>query len=228
MYKNIEILDKKKCKNLKFDIVSPFEVGKTMGVVPLGFNEIINMAGDCPVIIMGDEENLEFVAFGGISSKVTIFNDETIYTPMFIRTYPFLNVILKDKKGGSKSVIGIDKGEFCGTKKENTIFTLDGNVEKIASQKIEMVRELNRQRVISKKIIKEFLQYDLLIKRDFKVNYEKESKVILDNFYIVNREKFVKLEDEIIALWARKGWTTLIDMHLKSLSTFEKIFGVEK
>ncbi len=224
MYKNIEILDKKRCKSLKFDTVSPFEIGKTMGVLPLGFNEVIDMAKYSPVIIMGDSDNLEFVAFGGISPQVTIFNDTTIYAPMFTRTYPFLNVILKDTKEGIKSVIGIDNGEFCGTKKEKKIFSSSGTLEPLALEKIEMVRELNRQRVISKKIIKELQKYDLLLKRDFAVNYETKTKVVLDNFYIVNREKLMQLDDAIIALWAKKGWTTLIDIHLKSLINFQKVF----
>jgi len=225
MYKDIKILDKKKFKNIKFDVVNPFAVGKTMGVLPLGFNEVIDMAKYAPVIIMGDSDNLEFVAFGGISPQVTVFSDETIYTPMFTRTYPFLNVILKDTKEGLKSVIGFDNGEFCGTKKEKKIFSSGGTLEPLALEKIEMVRELNRQRIISKKIIKEFVKYDLLFKKDFKVNYEKESKVILDNFYIVNREKMMQLDDAIIALWAKKGWITLADNHLKSLANFQKVFS---
>jgi len=223
MYKDIKILDKKKFKNIKFDVVNPFAVGKTMGVLPLGFNEVIDMAKYAPVIIMGDSDNLEFVVFGGISPQVTVFSDETIYTPMFTRTYPFLNVILKDTKEGLKSVIGFDNGEFCGTKKERKIFSSSGTLEPLALEKIEMVRELNRQRIISKKIIKEFVKYDLLFKKDFTVNYEKESKVILDNFYIVNREKMMQLDDHIIALWAKKGWITLADNHLKSLANFQKV-----
>ena len=226
MYKNIEILDKKKLKNLKFETVSPFEVGKTMEILPLGFNELLETTFDFPVIIMGEKDNLEFVAFGGISPKVSGFNNETVYTPVFTKTYPFLNVILKDKKGELKSVIGIDKGEFCGTKKENTIFKSDGTLEEIASQKIEMVRELNRQRGISKKILKELVENDLLIKKNFSINDGKNTRVILDNFYVVNREKLFTLDDAILLLWAKKGWLTIFDMHLKSLGNFKKIFEI--
>lgn len=228
MYKNIEILDKKKFKSLKFDSVNPFEVGKTMSVLPLGFHEILKMIHYCPVIIMGEDENLEFVAFCGIPPKVTIFNDEMIYAPMFIRTYPFLNVMLKDKKGVLKSVIGIDKSESTGAKKENSIFTSNGDLEKLASEKIQFVQELNRQREISKKVVAELKANNLLLKKDFRVVIEGKEKVIIDRFYSVNRSKLIELPDELLALWAKKGWTTLIDMHLKSLSNFEKIFATMK
>lgn len=225
MYKNIEILDKKKFKNMKFDAVSTFEVGKFMGVLPLGFNEVIDMAKYCPVIIMGNDDNLEFVAFGGLSPQVTIFNDETIYTPMFTRTYPFLNVMLKDKKNNLRSVIGFDKGDACGTKKENKIFGADGNLEKLASQKIEMVRELNRQRIIAKQIVLELKKYELLLEKDFKVTMGDKEKVVLNKFYVVNRAKLINLDDEILALWAKKGWITLFDMHIKSLANFQKVIA---
>jgi hypothetical protein len=40
MYKNIEVLNKEKFKNLKFDHVDAREVGKNIGLIPLGFTEI--------------------------------------------------------------------------------------------------------------------------------------------------------------------------------------------
>ncbi|MBI3873845.1 MAG: SapC family protein [Arcobacter sp.] len=166
---------------------------------------------------------MEFIAFSGISPAVTIFNKEGQYIPFYARTYPFLNAVLIDKNGKRQDVIGVDNSEYLGKKKANNIFKKDGELDTLASAKIKQIHELNRQRDISKKIIKEFIKYDLLIKKDFKVNYGEDSKVILDNFYIVNREKLIKLDDDILALWAKKGWITLIDMHIKSLNNFEKV-----
>ena len=226
MYKNIEMLDKKKFKSLKFDSVEPFEVGKTMSVLPLGFHEILKMVHYCPVVIMGDDENLEFVAFCGIPPEATIFNDKTIYSPIFIRTYPFLNVIAKDNKGILKSVIGIDKSESTGAKKENSIFKSNGDLEKLTSEKIQLVQELNRQRDISKKLVAELKANDLLVKKDFKVILDGKEKVILEKFYSVNRSKLIELPDELLALWGKKGWLTIIDMHLISINNFSKLFRV--
>ena len=36
-------------------------------------------------------------------------------------------------------------------------------------------------------------------------------------------EKLLKLDDKIIASFARKGWMGIFDAHLKSISNFEKI-----
>lgn len=223
MYKKVEILSKDKHSKLKFDEISSQEVAKNTGLIPLGFSEVIEMAPFCPVIINGDEKHLEFVAFSGISSSVNIYSKDLPYIPMYARTYPFVNVVLMDKAGNKQDVIGIDKNDdIVGLKKKNFIFKKDV-LEEIAKQKIDMVRELNRQREISRKIIKELQQHDLLQKKDFKVNFEEQSRVVLDNFYVVDRIKLMKLDGEVLALWAKKGWITLIDMHLKSINNFPKV-----
>ena len=89
--------------------------------------------------------------------------------------------------------------------------------------KVELVRELNRQRDISKKIIAELKSNDLLIKKDLRININSEEKTILSEFYIIDIQKFVQLDDETVASWARKGWMGIFDAHLKSISNFEKI-----
>ena len=89
--------------------------------------------------------------------------------------------------------------------------------------KVELVRELNRQRDISKKIIAELKSNDLLIKKELKININSEEKTILSEFYIIDIQKFVQLDDETIASWARKGWMGILDAHLKSIPNFEKI-----
>jgi hypothetical protein len=228
MFKNIEILDTKKFKNLKFDDITPIEVGKNIGMIPLGFHEIVDMSFEAPILIIGTDTNMEFVAFSGINKEITIFNKEVSYAPMFLKTYPFLNVMAKDEKEQLNSVIGIDNSDKVGAKKKFFILTKKNELDKIASEKVAIVRELNRQRDISKKIIGEFKKYDLLVEKDFKVQFKGEEKTILEKFYIVNREKLVTLPDAVIALWAKKGWMTLIDMHIKSLANFQKVLTSTK
>ena len=222
MFTKIEVLDKKKHKSSQFDIVDPKEVAKNIGSIPLGFSEVLEMAHFCPVIISGDEKNLEFVAFSGVSSTISIFSKGEPYLPWYVQAYPFMNAVLIDPKGLRQDVIGIEVSKV-GKGKEYPIFE-KGELFPIAKKKIELVQELNRQRDISKKIIQELQKYDLLQKKDFKVNFEETTKVILEKFYVADREKLVKLPDDVLALWAKKGWITLFDTHLKSITNFRKFF----
>ncbi len=223
MYKNIEILDKEKSKKLKFDNVDTNEIAKNIGLIPLGFSEVW-YASHNSVIIISSGENAEFLAFTGISPEISIFNKSDIYIPAFIRSYPFLNIEVKSDKEQLNSVIAIDKNnDSVGENKTYNIIDKDKKLSKEASIKVELVRELNRQRDVSKKIIEELKSNDLLLKKDLKIRINNEEKTILNEFYIINIDKLIKLDDKIISSWARKGWMSIFDAHLKSISNFEKI-----
>jgi putative transposase len=228
MYKNIEVLDKEKFKDIKFSEVEAKEVGKNIGLIPLGFTEVWNASHDCAVIISAGE-NAEFLAFCGVTNEVTIFNKEDVYLPAFIRTYPFINMDVRNEKNELSSVIGIDKNpQFVAKNKKIPIIDKDKNISKEANDKIELVRELNRQRDVSRNIISELKEHDLLVKKDLNVKVQEEEKVILDEFYIIDIQKLIKLDDKILATWARKGWMGIFDAHVKSIANFKKVLESNK
>jgi hypothetical protein len=228
MYKNIEILDKEKSKGLKFDDVNLTLVGKNVGLIPLGFSEVWHASHHSAVVISAGE-NAEFLAFTGITTEISIFNKPDVYLPAFIRSYPFLNIEVKDDKGALNSVIAFDNNkEFVGKNKAHAMIEKDKSLSKEANTKVELVRELNRQRDVSKKIIAELKSHDLLIKKDLKVNVNNEEKTILDEFYVIDIEKLVKLDDATLASWARKGWIGIFDAHIKSLNNFQKVLQSNK
>jgi hypothetical protein len=223
MYKNIEILDKTKHSTMKFETVDASIVAQNIGIVPLGINEVLDMSSIAPVLISAGE-NAEFIAFTGISKEITIYNRTNNYIPSFISAYPFVNIVVKDENNNKNTVVAVNNNDaFVGDTKTNAIFTEDGKLEKIANSKIELLRALNSQRDISKRIINEFKEKDLLLKKDFKVKTDKEEVTLLKEFYVINREKLIELEDATLALWAKKGWMGIIDAHIKSLNNFQKI-----
>jgi len=224
MYKNIEVLDKKKHNGIKFDEISFDVVAKNIGVVPVGVDEILDMSCFAPVFISAGD-NKEFVAFTGISKEVNIYNNNTAYIANFVKTYPFFNIIIKDTDENLNTVIAIDtNAEYVGKNKKNTILNKKFELEELANQKIEQVRALNNKREISRIIVKELEKKDLLVKKDFRVNVNGEEKIILEEFYVINRDELLKLDDATLALWAKKGWMSVIDAHTKSLNNFQKIF----
>lgn len=225
MYKNIEILDKKKHAKIKFDKIDTLEVAKNIGIVPIGVDEVMDMSTYAPVLISAAEEK-EFIACTGISKDVTIYNKTNIYIPRFIQGYPFLSVNVKNEKGENNTIIAIDINKnFVGKNKTHTIFNKNEELEKDTAAKIDIIRKLNSQREISRTIIAALEEKRLLLKRDFKIKTADEEKTILNEFYIVDREKLMKLDDETLALWARKGWIGVIDAHIKSIGNFQRIFS---
>jgi len=221
MYKDLEVLGKEKFKDIKFDTVDVAEVGKSIGLVPVGFLEVTDMGSIVPVVIMGGENEMEFIGLFSLSNEMSVFNKQSLLNPLYLRTYPFVNVRAKAEDDTVSNVIGIDVNSECvGEDKTVSIFDDKGELTNEANAKVEMVRELNRQRDISKNIIKALKDNDLLIEKDFKIKAGEEEKTILENFYMVDREKLYALDDALLLEWAKKGWLTLIDCHIKSLRNF--------
>lgn len=224
MYQNLEILGKEKYKDIKFENVESSEVGKNLGLIPVGFLEVTDMSSIVPVVIMGQEDEMEFIGLFGLSTEMSIFNKQDLIKPLYVRTYPFLNVKAKNEDDTVSNVIGVDNNEAnVGEDKTVAMFGEDGELTPEANAKVEMVRELNRQREISKAIVKALQENDLLIQRDFKVKAGEDEKTVLENFYMVDREKLYKLDDKLLLEWANKGWLTLIDCHIKSVRNFVNI-----
>lgn len=223
MYKNIEILDTKKHEKSKFDIPVTIDVAKNVGIIPLGVDEVFDMCSIAPVIISSGEES-EFIAFTGVSKDVSIYKKINRYFPRFLLVYPFLSINVKNEKGEINTVIAIDNNNFIGEDKKYNIFNKKNELEQTAKERITLVRQLNTQREISKSIIKTLKEKELLLKKDFKLKLDDGEKTILNEFYVVNREKLLKLDDATLALWAKKGWMGIIDAHLRSLGNFQKIF----
>lgn len=225
MYKNIEILDKKKHAKIKFEGVDTLEVAKNIGIVPIGVDEVFEMSCISPVIISAGEVS-EFVAFTGVSKEVNIYTSTNTskYMPRFLTSYPFLNIVVADENKNLNTVVAIDKNEqYVAKNKKNFILDKSGELTKQADEKIATIRALDRQREIGKKIIKELKENDLLLQKDFRVKTDESEKVLLKEFYIVNREKLAQLPDATLALWAKKGWMGVIDAHTKSLNNFQKV-----
>jgi len=226
MYKNLEVLSKEKFQDIKFNNVSAAETGKTLSFIPVGFAEIIDMCSIAPVIIFGNEDELEFIGLFGLTPEMSVFNKQQLLAPLYLRSYPFVNIVAKNDDKLT-SVIGIDKNKDHVSKKAtNSIFDGKGELTKEANAKVEMVRELNRQREVSKALIKLFKEKNLLVQKDFKVKVGDKEKVIVEKFYVIDREKMMQLDDAILVEWTKKGWTTLVDCHLKSLSNFGLIASI--
>ena len=223
MYKNIEILDKKKHAKIKFDGVDTLEVAKNIGIVPIGVDEVFEMSCISPVIISAGEVG-EFVAFTGVSKEVNIYTSTNKYMPKFLTTYPFLNILVNDENNSLNTVVAIDNDtSYVAKDKKIFIFDKNENLTKDADEKIAIIRALDRQRSVGKSIIKELKENDLLLQKDFRVKSNDQETVLLKEFYIINREKLAQLPDATLALWAKKGWMGIIDAHTRSLNNFEKV-----
>lgn len=218
MLEKVKIINKKEDINLSFDLCDFLEVIEKIKLIPIGINELIPFCSYLPILIAGKNFD-EFVVYGGIDIKNTMFhNIKLINIPALIRAYPFFAV----KTQENSSVIALDDTKHIGKNKQYKIFE-NGSLSKIAQNKINILNDLSNQRELSKTVIKELKKYDLLKKHKFTIKNNGKELIILDNYYIVNEKKLENLNDEVLAVWAKKGWMGIIDAHIYSINNFSKL-----
>ncbi len=224
MFKNIKILKKSDFSSKKFNTVDMRKDGDFTGLIPIGTNEVNTYSSCMPVLISGGENN-EFVIFSGLNNKTNIFKQNiSLPIPSFMKNYPFLMINAKDENDKIVSVIAIDDNkEFVGSKKKEDIFDREKELTQTSQKIIDNVRELHKQRDLSKLITRELKERDLLQKQDFKIKINGKEQNVLTDYYIINREKLMKLDDNTLATWAKKGWMGIIDAHLYSIRNFQKL-----
>jgi len=227
MYKNIKLFKKSENLKNKFSQVSIEKKLQNNKLIPLGIDEVIKYADSFPILISTNEQN-EFILYAGLVANKNMFTEyKNIEEPNFLKNYPFL--MIKAKKDDKLiDIIAYDESEeFIGKDKDISFFNEDKLSNK-ANEKIQNVKLLATKRNLARILIQELKQKDLLIKQSFNIKINGEEKMILKDYYIVNRTKLCELDDKTISTWAKNGWIGLIDAHIYSLRNFQKIVDIIK
>jgi len=224
MYKNIKVLKKTENLKTKFSLVKLADKLKYTGLIPLGIGEVNSYSSVAPILISGTSSK-EFALFIGLSPTNNIFRySKMLDEPRFLKSYPFVMVNAKNQDGKIIDVIGIDNNsDVVSPTKDISIFQDNGKLSSVAQNMIDNLKLLHTQRKISRDLIKELEDRDLLKKQTFNIKVKDEVKTILKDYFIVDRIKLNKLDDKTLALWSRKGWMGIIEAHCYSLRNFKKI-----
>ena len=231
MYKNVELLSKEKHKDLKIARLDDFDFLESLPFISLGLSEITKVSMRLPVLITGGDKQ-EFAALMSIANQKNYYTTWKVgtatYIPAGLRGYPFVMVDAK-QEGSDKDfrAIGLDMNEkFIGKDKDIKIFEGDGVPSKYAQQKMQTVQSLDKDRSNAAKLMQALKQFDLLDKRNFDIKVKDgENKTILSDFFVVNQERLYKLEDAVLADFARRGWLFAVESHINSISQIEVLLS---
>jgi hypothetical protein len=225
MYKNVKIFKKQENLQKKISFANISEKLEHNKTIPLGVDEVFKYCSIAPIIIAGgDESNQEFLLFSGIGPKFSVLLDENIEEPVFTKHYPFLMVMTQADEERMVPVIGIDDDEnYVGEDKDIVLFDEKEKLNTELEVVLDEIRDNHKKRFFSKRLIQELQAHDLLVTQSFNLKIEGEIQTILKDYKIVDRDRLMSLDDEILAQWAKRGWIGIIDAHIYSLSNFEKL-----
>jgi len=228
MYKNLNLLDKVKHKELKIKPLTDLNFAKEMKFIPTVASEVGAIATTFPVVFTADETpSLVTLVSLGSDSLAIDENGKWIasYLPLALRKYPFALAI--PKEDSNQRVILIDEDAAnISTSEGNALFNEDGTASETLQKATEFLTNTSKEEQISTAVIQEIVKADILEEREIAVGEGDAKKVLVNGFKVVNKEKLNALSDDILASWARKGIITMIDNHINSLSKVQMLFNL--
>lgn len=225
MFQKVELLNKNEHLNLKVSQPKDFDFSKGIRHIPLGLSEIRKIATILPVVISSGEE-MQFSAVISLKNDENYFttNKSIIHIPALLKYYPFLMVNAKNGENDQlyrAVAMDMDSG-YIGDDKEIPLFE-NNELTPTAQQIINNLQIYDKDRFAMISLVKELQKYNLLDKRDVELNINGNKQKILGDFFVVNRERLMQLEDKILLSWAKSGILLLLELHIASIENIANI-----
>ncbi|EJF91516.1 SapC family protein [Bartonella tamiae] len=226
-YKNIVPLSREEHKELKFSQSKDSSFAQHTHWVPLSGEEFYRAALSYPIVFIGSENkdgkmSYTSVALLGLSNNKNDFIREDKsweadqYIPAFVRRYPF--VLAGDADQEVLSVcIDKDSGMF-NTVSGINLFNEDGTSSAFLDQRITFLNQFKSSMEQTSKFIDLLTKMDLLTKESVNIQNTTGQNAILNDFWIVDEEKFRKLKGYDLEKLHKKGALGWIFSHLMSIN----------
>lgn len=229
-YKNIDILDPKKYGKNKIERISDYSFTSEANSLPVTGNEFVQASKEYiiaflkndeekyfPMVVLGiqDEDNLYVTKEGKWNAR---------YIPSYIRRYPFVSMATKEE---DKFNICIDESyPGLGTEDGQPLFKEDGTPAPVVEDVIKILQDYHGQAMHTSDFCQRLADNDLLESKVFQAEVntkDGDKKFQLSGIYVVNEEKLLGLDDNIVLDFFKKGEFALIYSHLISLNNFTRV-----
>ena len=172
-----------------------------------------------PAVVLGlAEENLYLEADGGWA--------EGRYIPAYVRRYPFVFIETADK---TQYALGIDVAcsRLAATPGdgEGQALFVDGQPSPLTQEALRFSAALQASQQDTRAFCDALVERDLLVEQQAQGALADGEPFNVRGFRTVDAARLHALPDEVVLDWRRKGWLTLIDFHLASLSLWRDLLG---
>lgn len=229
-YNKIDLLDAKKYGKTKIERSSDYSFASKANSIPVNGGEFVESSKEyilafikndegeyVPMVVLGiqDEGNLYVSEEGKWNAK---------YIPGYVRRYPFASMANKDE---DKFNICIDES-YPGLGSENgqPLFEEDGSPAPIVQEVVKMLQDYHGQVKHTSDFCRRIAENGLLESKVFKaeVSTSAGDKMFqISGLYVVNEEKLLGLDNDIVLDFFKRGEFAWIYSHLISLSNFSRV-----
>ncbi len=229
MFENLEALDPKKHKDLRFSQAGSFRFAAAVSSAPLSASEVVDAAKVFPVAF-SPEGPLLPVAMFSVKEGENAFIDadgnwQAAYIPAHIRRYPF--ILGNTDTPDSFSVMFVpDAPHFDGTGDvSERLFMDDGEQGTTLTKAMEFLTTFQAEIAATEKLLAPLAETEVLTMQRLDLTNAEGKTISIDGVRAIDREKLLALDDATLAGWVRSGLMVVIDAHLGSLKNFGVLTG---
>lgn len=234
-YKNIVPISRETHKKLKFNAPSNAAFAANTHWVPLAGEEFYLAALSYPILFMGTETAdgkivYTAVALLGLSNDENDYLDREkkwradTYIPAFVRRYPFvlagapdqkeLTVCFDSDSGMFNEVEGID------------LFNSDDSVSPFLENRINFLNNFKSGMEQTEKFLETIEKMGLLKKQSIDIRAQTGQAARLENFWMIDTEKFDKLSGDQLAKLHKRGFLGWIFAQLMSMNNLTNLMNL--
>lgn len=235
-YKNIVPISRETHKKLRFNAPKNLAFAANTHWVPLAGEEFYQVALNYPILFMGSESSdgktttYTAVAMLGLANDENDYLDRDnkwrrdTYIPAFIRRYPFVLAGAADQKDLTVCYDS-ESGMFNEVEGIN-LFNSDGSVSPFMEDRINFLNAYKNSMEQTAKFLETIAKMGLFKKQSIDIRSQTGQTARLENFWIIDAEKFNKLSGDQLAKLHKHGYLGWIFAQLMSMNNLPVLMNL--
>lgn len=187
--------------------------------VPIVLGEIGEASRSYPVVFAGDK--LLPVVILGLSDGENLFVEERTwagehYVPAYVRRYPFGFVSIS---GSDRFALALDTASerLVREGEEGVPLFENRSPSPVTREALQFCEAYQAEFESTEAFTAALQEHDLLIEKRANATLSDGRNYALDGFKVVDQDRFRDLDQATVVDWHRKGWLSLVNLHLASL-----------
>lgn len=218
MYKNVKTLNHSEHSFYRYSVPDNLYFAKNLTLIPITFSEIKLLCCEFPIVVVQNDSGFMLTILTGEKSNQALDENgkwKSKYLPAFLRKYPF---ILTQSSQKDTLSLGFDMESGCFSSPEGeALFNGDGTPTSIVTESMSLLENIAKEMNITGGILEKLNEYEVLEASSYTVTKENEEPRQVGGFFIINREKISKLDDEKLLTISKNGWMEMIELQALSL-----------